>query len=488
MRTTPFSGLGRVSTCLLALTLLGCPDEGPGNRAPVIVSTPSASAVTYQPYAYVVQCADPDGDLVTLERGPEDSCSGTVTDHGNRTATYAFTPGTELSGSLCRLSIACVDPSGAEEVQSVDVDIQPAPDVSALGFGTLAPWDTPLADYHADATVALGSYNFMHGIHDLAVWEDRLYLGYGDANVNIGREVPIRVRAYTAPEPGGTADEFITDEEQISHYRMAGNRLVIPGVDATEDALLGNVYTLDATGWTKRRTLEWAWHVHDVASVGGVLYAVGSGGSMDDYNQSTVRAFLWGATGEEPFAVVADLAHPQPPGDHRLTNLLVVDGTLYAFGYYSAAGTTYGERYRLEGGSLVPWSELSDFFVLSTQPLGESAGLAIGVTIGTSLTWGARRITSAAVAPVGALSGKTVLDAAPLPDDRALLLTLEGDTYPTPSDGPFDISISILEADGSLFGLLDQTLETAPVSVAFWQRSLYVGLEDGALWSSAGTP
>jgi hypothetical protein len=469
---------------LLLGAFFACQDPSPKNRAPTILTTPPPAATTYQPYTYEAACADPDGDLVTLGLGPGDTCGGAIQDHGNRQATYSFTPGADVSS--CMLSVRCSDSEGSEALQEVALEVLPARDVTDLVFETLALWDEPLADYHAQATAALGHRNFLHGIHDLALWQDRLYLGYGDANINIGRLVPINVRAYTRPEPGAFADELVTDEEQISHFRVSGDRLVVPGVDATEDGLLGNVYTLDATGWTKRRSLQWAWHVHDVAHLDGALYAVGSGGSMEDYNQSTVRAFLWQSVGDEPFSVFSSLEHPAPPGDHRLTNLLVVDGTLHAFGYYSSEGVSYGLRYRLVSGALEPWSELEDFFVFSTQSLGEAAGLVIGVNIGSSLTWGARLVTQGGASQIPALGGMTVLDAFPLPEGRALLLATAGDAYPTPPAGPHEITVWVLGPDAALHLVLQETLEDLPLSAAFWQRSVYVGMEDGRLLRSDG--
>lgn len=472
---------------LCGAMLVACGGGGAENQPPFFVTTPPATATVYFPYLYEVACGDPDGDLVTLTRAPEDTCGGDLSDSGDRTGRYELMPGTEAAGASCVVAVACADPAGHEVIQTATISVSPAPDVEALEFAAFVDWADPLADYHEAAMLALSTRQFLWGIHDLAVWQDRLYLGYGDANVNVGRLVPIEIRSFYAPEPTAYASEFTTDEEQIDRYRVAGERLIIPGVDATEDGLLGNAYTLDATGWTKRRSLQWGWHVHDVAEHEGALYAVGSGGSLEDYHDSTVNAYLWRmGAGEEGFLVDTTLPHPSPPGDHRLVHLLSVAGGLYAFGYYTTSESTYATSFRLGASGLEPWSELQGFFVLGTQAASPEVGLLWGVEVGSQLTQGARLLDAAGARLVPALSGVTVLDAAPLDSRRLLLLLQAGDEYPAPERPPFPLSVGVLHEDGTLEILLEQTLDTRPESLAFWQRHLYLGLEDGRLLRAVG--
>lgn len=476
---------------LLGLCGLAAADCGgasaPDNRPPFFASTPPAQATVYFPYVYEMACGDPDGDLVTLARAQEDTCGGTVTDAGDRTARYELLPGTGDAGTSCVVAVVCADPAGHEVRQSAPITVAPGPEPEALVFSPFAEWADPLADYHDAAMHALSTRQFLWGIHDLAVWQDRLYLGYGDANVNVGRLVPIEIRSFPEPQPTACASEFVTDEEQIDRYRIAGDRLVIPGVDATEDGLLGNAYTLDATGWTKRRSLQWGWHVHDVADHDGSLYAVGSGGSLEDYHDSTVNAYLWRmGPGEERFEVEDVVPHPSPPGDNRLVSLLEAAGELYAFGYYSTTDTTHPTAFRLGAAGLEPWAGLASFFVLGTQPASPDQGLVWGVEIGSTLRQGARRVDASGAHPIGSLAGLTVLDAAPLGQGRLLLLLLDGDAYPAPDQGPFALSVAVLGADGSLDPLVEQTLSVMPESLAFWQRHLYLGLTDGRLLRAEG--
>jgi hypothetical protein len=368
--------------------------------------------------------------------------------------------------------------------------VQSPADPLDLTFGSFSKWATPIEDYIAINTEELGHSNFMKEIFDLAVFDDRLHFGYGDANLNLGRITPIEVRYFTDPTSTAYAFDFVTDEEQIDRFRFAEELLMIPGVDATEDAFLGNAYTLPSGGeWFKSRTLQGGWHVHDIAAVGDALYACGSGGTGEDYSNSTVHAFLWHSLdGGESFEVLADMPHPNPPGDHRLVHLLPLGQQLYAFGYFTDdSGSAYGTSYRLEGEALTAWDGLTAFFVTDTVPLTSKAGLLVGVHIEQPLRQGVMRVTGAgAASPVDALAGHTLLDAQPLPDGRAVLLYLDGDAYPLEDKGGWKTHVGVTTDGSDLVEIASAFPVIRPVSVAFWRDSLFIGMANGAIWKAKG--
>ncbi len=230
------------------------------------------------------------------------------------------------------MSCAC---SSQDTGSTASID-SAAPDIAGLAFTTFTPWATPIQDYIETNTEILGDDSFLKAIYDLAVYQDRMYLGYGDANENLGRNTPIELRYWYEAEPGALETDFTVDEEQVGRYRVSDDLMMVPGEDATEDDLMGNAYTLPLGGsWFKSRTLEYAWHVHDIARMGETLYACGSGGTLDDYENSTVNAFLYRSDDMgETFSIQVQLEHPDPPGDHRFTNLLALDQGLMVFGYY----------------------------------------------------------------------------------------------------------------------------------------------------------
>jgi hypothetical protein len=106
---------------------------------------------------------------------------------------------------------------------------------------------------------------FARNVWDLQVWDGRLYLGYGDAVENTG---PTDVIAY---DP--TTREFVHEatlaEEAIGQYRVIGDRLFVPGVDAVESDD-GALHVRDGSGW-----MSWPLpdvvHALDVAKHGGEI-------------------------------------------------------------------------------------------------------------------------------------------------------------------------------------------------------------------------
>ncbi len=141
-----------------------------------------------------------------------------------------------------------------------DEDPEPTPyptDPSTLSFEAPTAWDVPIQDYLDAGEAELGHTDFLRGLHALDVYDDRLYFGFGDANLNLGRVFPVEVRAYSDDSPGAWSSEFTTDEEQVDRFRRSNDGLLVPGIDATEDAWLGNVYaTFPGVPWFKSRTVD----------------------------------------------------------------------------------------------------------------------------------------------------------------------------------------------------------------------------------------
>lgn len=99
-------------------------------------------------------------------------------------------------------------------------------------------------------------------INELKVFNSRLYVGHGCAVANTG---PTDVLYFDFAQRQYTK-EFTVDDEAIYTYLVIDDKLMIPGVDATEDWRFGNIYVLTKTGWVKFRTLPNAVHVNCIAS------------------------------------------------------------------------------------------------------------------------------------------------------------------------------------------------------------------------------
>lgn len=486
--------LGAARALAIIFILAGCGEKRTAeneqvNLPPEFISTAPTTARVYTRYFYQLSCRDPERQTLLLALGGGDTCGGVLTDFGNSVGTYEFTPEPDQANSECAVELFCMDEDLFAR-QAVSVSIEPPSDIEDLVFDEFVQWARPVDDYIDAAADALGHEGFFHAIHDMAVFENRLHFGYGDADLNVGRHLPIQVRYWEEEMPEAVQTDFTVNEEQISLFRRFGNTLIIPGVDATEDNLLGNVYTLKAGGWWfKSRTLSLGWHVHDVAVAGGAIFACGSGGTIDDYNNSTVNALLWRSDdGGRTFQMESQLPHPDPPGDHRLTNLLSVGGVLHAFGYYSTLNpsVSYGLHYELTENGLDPFTGTEDFFVFNTVYLSEDLGLLVGVKIQDPLAWGALLLTPSGVEAPPALQGKTILDAEPMGDGRTLLLYIDGDEYPVPGFETWTFHMALTNDGEGLTELLTQTADVRPVSVAFWRRGLFLGMDDGAVLRAQG--
>lgn len=108
-------------------------------------------------------------------------------------------------------------------------------------------------------------------INELCLFNNRLYIGYGDYGVNTG---PTDIIYYDLSIKTWNK-EFTVDEEAIVQYRIIDNKLFVPGVDACEKENewdYGNFYELTDNGWLKHRTVPNAVHVFDIAKIDSSIY------------------------------------------------------------------------------------------------------------------------------------------------------------------------------------------------------------------------
>lgn len=372
----------------------------------------------------------------------------------------------------------------------VEPEPGPAPDIAELQFEPMGTWARPIEDYIAFHIDELGHDQFDRSVQELHVFDGRLYLGYGDATLNLGRTTPIEVRRWSEPEPEAWQSEFVVEEEAIGRYRSADDVLVIPGVDATEDAWIGNAYTLVAGGeWVKSRTLFDALHVHDALVDGDVLWACGSGGNQAEYEAGQISSLVFrsddlGVTWEQAWKV----PNSNPTGDARFTSLALVDGALHAFGYRADGTGTINQviAYRETDDEPEAWSAMSDVLVDDVQSLPDGRALATGVFVAGGLRHAVRLLDGDDADDVDAFDGLTVLDLFDLGDGRVVTLAIEGTDYPVPDDDHV-VQIGLWDsADDSYATLISQDSGTLPVSLAFWRGGLYVGLLDGRVRRSLG--
>ncbi|MBR4868022.1 MAG: hypothetical protein IKU10_02600 [Clostridia bacterium] len=114
---------------------------------------------------------------------------------------------------------------------------------------------------------------------DLAIWNNKLYVGAGDYGANTG---PVDCMAYNLQtatwENSGTVLE-----ESIARFCVVNDTLMIPGIDSTGDShLLGEYYSLQEDKWQLNRTLPGGIHCFDLVEYNNQLFA-GLGVTRGEY-------------------------------------------------------------------------------------------------------------------------------------------------------------------------------------------------------------
>ncbi|MBN2620291.1 hypothetical protein JXB22_04295, partial [candidate division WOR-3 bacterium] len=193
--------------------------------------------------------------------------------------------------------------------------------------GPSLPKNCHLIELTSVGLPATGSVHAAVRINDLQVFDNKIYIGYGDAVINTG---PTDVIAFDLGH-GTFNREFTVDEEGIYAYRVTNGSLMIPGIDATDDWHFGNIYVLRDSAWIKHRTIPNGIHVNDLEAYNENLYAsTGTFGNIGDAIEHYFGAIFASADTGKTW----DLAYATPSDDQsifRITALLTYKGVLYAF-------------------------------------------------------------------------------------------------------------------------------------------------------------
>ena len=131
-------------------------------------------------------------------------------------------------------------------------------------------------------------------VHDLHLYEGRIYVGVGDGNRNRG---PIDIWSFDPAQDGDRLTfikEFTVDDESVDIFRDYEGKLFVPGIDSTVEAPLhltfGNLYVKAGGTWTKHHTVPEGIHVFDAAMHEGKLYVAA-------YTQAGAALFESGDSG-----------------------------------------------------------------------------------------------------------------------------------------------------------------------------------------------
>ena len=406
--------------------------------------------------------------------------------------------------------------------------------------GPFEPWAEPINDALEVGEAAFDG-EFSRGITTLQPFEGRVWIGYGDANRNIGSEIPVDFRWFEAPDDpiARTADVLAagqgarqrtpsdTGEEQLEPYRVIGGTLWQPGVDSnnpdeawtqtkagtwrTVDGervqtklIDGNVFKLEASEdgtpvWRKFRNVPGGEHVHDLAEFDGAIYAVGSGADYRfEFGNGKVFRYLWRSDdGGRTFETVVRIEVPDVGYDTRFRRLLATGDRLYVLGYLNP----FQIEGEIEGRSIVVTHEdgvivrealegpLSTMLPLRTFYV---PGRDWGLVVAREGRRGAEHVFRAdedGVVELEGWQGHRVIDLQFL-DDGSTFLVLAGSGRPATEEEveTFQLLVGSV-ADPDALSPVAPIEGVVPRSLAVFGDSILLGTDDGRVFkASLGAP
>lgn len=403
-------------------------------------------------------------------------------------------PGDGQDGDTATKDTAAGD-GGADVASEKDPAL--AKMISDLTYDTPTPWASPLTDYFTAADKAAGGQPYDHGIHDLMPFDGKLFIGFGAKDAAFGAAAPVAMRALSSSISTATVDEFTSAEEAIDRYRRLGDELWTPGLDATEDGWLGNVYRrVSGGGWTKHRSVTHGLHVHDVARHAGALWAVGSGATKKQSQDGDVYAHLWRSTDDGATMTVVAKAWNNSEGDARWAHLLPTEKGLMVFGFRrnaqnKLAELSHGFVNEVAGGPttilpLGPTHKLKAVLVVDCWPIGKGRGIVTGVNILKT----PQRLTSWLVDGADAtplsLEGNAIVDVH-VEGEEVALLGVAGDAYPLKKTGATWTTRVWLSSDQKVWTkILDFSSPDQVTALAWWRGHLFLGSTLGELTRADG--
>jgi len=154
-------------------------------------------------------------------------------------------------------------------------------------------------------------------IQKLKVFNNKLYIGYGDYNANTG---PMKINPYDLNTNAFTGSLLTFNSEQMSQFRILGNKLYAPSIDPTcGNWCLGGYASGEP--WAVRSPVNVV-HVYDMATLDGTdLWMAGA---------SNVGARMWRSTdGGTVWNTVQEDTSASPSGYERYYWVAQIKGKIY---------------------------------------------------------------------------------------------------------------------------------------------------------------
>ena len=217
------------SALLLCLCVYGCDNASPSDGE-----------------GMTVVVVDEDGGTAPARRGDESSSQDISID---------------ASSDMDDTGMALVEQAG------VLSEWMPPPPINRYSFAAFEEWAAPIEDVLAAGQLAFGA-DFSRSISDLMAFEGRMWVGYGDANVNLGGVVPITFRYFESADTIEASIGLVSGEEQIDRFRVLDDTLWMPGVDSLGSDERLSRWAVCTYGDGAGENVQQCWwqHVHDVAA------------------------------------------------------------------------------------------------------------------------------------------------------------------------------------------------------------------------------
>lgn len=200
------------------------------------------------------------------------------------------------------------------------------------------------------------SFNYSNGISarcpwDLIIWEDKLFVGSGDYDVNAG---PIDIWYYDISQKAWMNSGTVPDEE-INRFVVMDDFLIAPGIDPQEDCTLGNLYYFKNDSWSIVRNIPGGMHCFDVVNYNGNIF-VGLGVEPGKY---PIAVSLDNGKSFTPVVMKKNgvSVDTSRSNNVRVYDLFVFNETLYAIFLYGDTEITY-DLYKYYKGEFVFDNEL----------------------------------------------------------------------------------------------------------------------------------
>jgi len=344
-----------------------------------------------------------------------------------------------------------------------------------------------------------------------------MFIGYGDANVNLGEQTPIEMRAFSSADDPATQALTIdgagqgapqtspvqTGEEEIDRFRVLDGELWQAGVDSIDPdelwtqsntnpkSIQGNVYRLDGDVIRKHRSITGGEHVHDLASYGGAIYSVGSGAdTRTEFEAGQVFRYLWKSSDRGvSFQTVTRVQVTEPGNmDTRWVNLLATNAKLYVFGYESTFSTNASKikNATYDGQTVTELTKddpLGRIYPDGTLALPDGSGLLWGIDVttpGVPAGIVARLGADGALTPFKSFDGSTILDVSLVAATSEILyLVIAGSEDDKTTHWDARVLVAPVASPDATTELIHFETSTRPVAIAYFKGALFLGTGTG---------